>query len=159
MCAKPSNDGRTRLNSIWIAGGATPADPRLCCKGFLDEELLTDWGSIDGLLNRRRAIHRGTNHEIIIEPVDGAKPYSWAVTSFVSAVDSATSSVFLPPIIGARMRMPFSPRFTKRPSEFHVRIPATLVACGFASWTQLSHCTETCNMLNIARQRATYFSR
>jgi hypothetical protein len=27
--------------------------------------------------------------------------------------------------------MPFSPRLTKRPSEFHVRSPATLVASGF----------------------------
>src|SRR5437879_12035202 len=27
--------------------------------------------------------------------------------------------------------MPFSPRLTKRPSEFHVRIPAMLVASGF----------------------------
>src|SRR5258708_12273571 len=27
--------------------------------------------------------------------------------------------------------MPFSPLLTKRPSEFHVRMPATLVACGF----------------------------
>ena len=29
------------------------------------------------------------------------------------------------------MRIPFSPRLTKRPSEFHVRSPATLVASGF----------------------------
>ena len=29
------------------------------------------------------------------------------------------------------MKMPFSPRLTKRPSEFHVRSPATLVASGF----------------------------
>ena len=48
-----------------------------------------------------------------------------------SPVASAALSASLQPIIGARIRMPFSPRFTKRPSEFHVRIPATLVACGF----------------------------
>jgi len=30
------------------------------------------------------------------------------------------------------MRMPFSPRRTKRPSEFQVRTPATLVADGFS---------------------------
>jgi len=50
--------------------------------------------------------------------------------------------------------MPFSPRLTKRPSEFHVRSPATLMASGF--WRAMSmmlpklyelelrHCSEVC---------------
>ena len=50
--------------------------------------------------------------------------------------------------------MPFSPRLTKRPSEFHVRSPATLVASGFwrrdehdvaeAVGVKLRHCSEVC---------------
>jgi len=62
--------------------------------------------------------------------------------------------VFRRPTIGARMKMPFSPRLTKRPSEFHVRSPATLVASGFcrahehdvaeAVGVKLRHCSEVC---------------
>jgi hypothetical protein len=42
------------------------------------------------------------------------------------------------PTNGARIKMPFSPRRTKRPSEFQVRSPATLVASGFCK--ALTHC-------------------
>jgi hypothetical protein len=45
---------------------------------------------------------------------------------------SASSCLRRCPIMGARIGMPFSPRFTKRPNSFHVRIPATCVASGRA---------------------------
>ncbi len=50
---------------------------------------------------------------------------------FLASSAALSSSVRFLPIIGARMKMPFSPRLTKRPSEFHVRSPARLVASGF----------------------------
>jgi hypothetical protein len=36
-------------------------------------------------------------------------------------------------MMGARMRMPFSPFFTLRPSSFHFQNPATRVASGFTN--------------------------
>src|SRR5437879_12043309 len=39
--------------------------------------------------------------------------------------------------------MPFSPRFTKRPSEFQVRMPATLVDCGFCKAPTHYHVLST----------------
>jgi hypothetical protein len=96
----------------------------------------------DDVLDRYREVHpqaadtaSATNHEIICRKhrrlgirTAPADP-SVAASSLGSSV--ATSFVLRLPIIGARMKIPFSPRLTKRPSEFHVRSPATLVASGF----------------------------
>ena len=69
-----------------------------------------------------------------IENVDGPesvqRPLTLRCCVFIGS-SVATSFVLRLPTIGARMKMPFSPRLTKRPSEFHVRSPATLVASGF----------------------------
>src|SRR5260370_15200076 len=60
------------------------------------------------------------------------KPYNVGCVSLESSFCSAFSFFLrLVPTIGARMKIPFSPRRTKRPSEFQVRSPATLVASGF----------------------------
>src|ERR1017187_1485874 len=86
------------------------------------------------------ALHFGQSWKVFalrlapIKNVDGPESVQRPLTlrgasSLGSSV--ATSFVLRLPTIGARMKMPFSPRLTKRPSEFHVRSPATLVASGF----------------------------
>jgi hypothetical protein len=54
--------------------------------------------------------------------------------------------------------MPFSPRLTKRPSEFHVRSPATLVASGFCKALTHYPCFEhrhdpLCSSSALRRER------
>ncbi len=50
-----------------------------------------------------------------------------------SAFSLCASDLRLRPTIGARMRMPFSPRLTLRPNWFHAYMPATCEASRFCA--------------------------
>jgi hypothetical protein len=59
-----------------------------------------------------------------VKNVDGPESVQRPLASVIaSSLGSsvATSLVLRLPTIGAKMKMPFSPRLTKRPSEFYVR--------------------------------------
>ena len=84
-----------------------------------------------------------------VENVDGPEPVQRGLAVFccgITRLVGRSSFVLRLPTIGARMKMPFSPRLTKRPSEFHVRIPATLVASGF--WRAMSMMLPKLNVIS-----------
>ena len=92
-----------------------------------------DTGGLDRA--RRSSAHKSRDN--LSNTYTARNPYSCCCGLRSSAELSLSTSVaissvgLLRPTIGARIRMPFSPGLTKRPSEFQVRIPATRVAVGF----------------------------
>ena len=91
----------------------------------LSKDLLADY------IERAKARPQITRQSV--EPVDATEAVKPGLAVFFSSSSALASSSWLRflPIMGARMKMPFSPRFTNRPIEFQVRIPATLEASGF----------------------------
>ncbi len=107
----------------------------------LSKVALADTSSAQGLGRKSR--------DNLSNTYTARKPTSFCAGLRSSAALSVSMSVAISfwrdrrwPTIGARMRMPFSPRLTKRPSVFHVRIPATLVASGFCKAPTCYPCFE-----------------
>ena len=93
-----------------------------------------------------------------IENIDGPESVQRPLTLRCCVFTRLVGRYFLRasflPTIGARMKMPFSPRLTKRPSEFHVAKSGNVGSIGLlacdehdvaeAVGVKLRHCSEVC---------------